>query len=285
MMGCELVALPTDGAEEARFGENALFRMPGVRIMVRIGRSVSAAQKEVDVAQWLSAHDFPAVRLAPDVRQPLEVDGFPVTFWELLPAGVDLPTSSDLGAMLRRLHDLPAPTTFSLPTFELLAKVSRRLDALPPDSFPEETIAFLRRRREEIEAEFAALTFALPLGPIHGDAYCGNLLRGQDGVVRLIDFEDFAIGPREWDIAVEAMRFRSFGWISEQRYAEFVTAYGFDPLTWPGCLAVCAAREINMTTWLMQHRGRSEPMDFKIDRHVHDLLNDATRRAWHAGAV
>ncbi|WP_323132737.1 hypothetical protein [Frankia nepalensis] len=71
------------GAALVRLGENALFRLRDVGVVVRVARSMSRwddAMKEAGVSRWLAEVGYPAARLA-DVPQPQEVDGHPVTFW------------------------------------------------------------------------------------------------------------------------------------------------------------------------------------------------------------
>jgi Ser/Thr protein kinase RdoA (MazF antagonist) len=58
---------------------------------------------------------------------------------------------------------------------------------------------FLQARCADLTAQFGHLEFALPRGPIHGDAHTKNLLTDHGQMV-LIDFEAAAIGPREWDL-------------------------------------------------------------------------------------
>ncbi|MEO3876786.1 hypothetical protein ABGB18_49250 [Nonomuraea sp. B12E4] len=68
---CEHVGLESRGAVPIRLGENALYRLASAPV-VRIARSVDRlpdVQKEVAVARWLEAADFPGVRLCPDLPQ------------------------------------------------------------------------------------------------------------------------------------------------------------------------------------------------------------------------
>ena len=59
---CRATGLDPTGAVLVRLGENAMYRLFGESVMVRIGRSEEAARKETLVAEWLAAHDFHAVR-------------------------------------------------------------------------------------------------------------------------------------------------------------------------------------------------------------------------------
>src|SRR5207248_11023444 len=102
----------------------------------------------------------------------------------------------------------------------------------------------------------------------------GNLMRDEHGTVRLIDFEDFAWGPREWDVSVAAVRYKAFGWLDKDSYEAYVKAYGFNPLDWSGFPVLRAIRELNMTTWLMQRMGESAEIDSEILRRISDLRNE-----------
>lgn len=77
-------------------------------------------------------------------------------------------------------------------------------------------------------------------------------MRDATGQVRLLDFEVFAFGHREWDLAVTGTRRKSFEWITEGEYRQFSDAYGYDILKWDGFDTLRSIRELTMTTWLMQ---------------------------------
>ncbi|NIJ11056.1 hypothetical protein FHU38_001400 [Saccharomonospora amisosensis] len=281
---CGTLGLDPCGAELVRMGENAMYRLPGVGVMVRIGRSVAAIRKEVDVARWLANHRFPAARLADGFEQPLTVMGFPVSFWEYIHESTEPVDLADLGCILRSLHDLPPSRTFTLPAFSPMPKVRARLDSMRvSEVVTTEDFDFLYRRYEELEQSFTLLDFSLPQGPIHGDAHNGNLLRdASSGVVRLIDFEDFAWGPREWDAAVAAVRHSVFGWVERDEYSKYVASYGWDALTWDGFPVLRAIRELNMTTWLMQLVGQSAEIDAEVRQRLCDLRDYDSPRNWGA---
>ena len=111
----------------------------------------------------------------------------PVTFWEYIEQSDRPSTAADLGAILRALHRMPAPSDVSLPTFEPMPKIDERLRCIG-SALGEEDREFIRKRKNELQHDFAAISFALAPGPIHGDAHRHNLLResGTDDV-KLID--------------------------------------------------------------------------------------------------
>ncbi len=277
---CRSVGLDPGGAVLARLGENAMYRLRDESVMVRIGRSEEAARKEAHVAEWLASHEFCAVRLAGHWDQPVIANGLPVTFWEFIHEDTQPVASADLGRILRQLHALPEPTNFQLPGFMPMPKVEERIRRLPEGLISSADVEFLRDRHREITAEFANLDFVLPPGPVHGDAHARSLMRSTNGTIKLIDFDDFCHGPREWDVAVEAVRHRALDWVSESDYRSYVEEYGFDVIDWPGFRTVRAARELNMTTWLAQRLGQETEIDTEVRQRISDLRDDQSTRHW-----
>lgn len=269
--------MDSHGAQLLRLGTNANYRLAAHPVMVRISPGhFEDVRKELAVARWLASSGFPAARIAEDITQPLVLDDRIVTFWELIepspqPAGV-----SDFAFLLGKLHRLPEPE-FPLPRFDPLDHTARRLESAGDG----EDARFLRGRCERLREQYARLNFVLPPGVIHGDAHEANALRGRDGTVRMLDFEAFAMGPREWDLAVLAMRYRPFGWISEVEYRACITAYGgFDVADWPGFPVLTRIRELSMTSWLLRKAGDSPEHEAELRRRMADLRDDSAPRHW-----
>jgi aminoglycoside phosphotransferase (APT) family kinase protein len=95
-------------------------------------------------------------------------------------------------------------------------------------------------------------------GVIHGDASMGNVLRDGQGNPVVIDLDTFAVGPREWDLALMAVYYDSFGWHTREEYKVFTRRYGFDIMQWPGYPVMRSVREFLMVTWVIQKAGESE---------------------------
>jgi len=264
-----------------RLGSNANFSLASAPVLVRIARDhLDTVRKEVDVARWLASQDFPAARLMEDVDQLLVLDGTAVTFWQLIDQSTEPARAVDVAGILRDLHRLPSPDTFVLPRFDPLPSIAQRLDATSEGVTAEEVL-FLRRRCEELRERFAKLTFVLPEGVIHADAHVGNLLRDRSGAIRLIDFESFAWGPREWDLAVLATQYKPFNWMSHAEYGACVAAYGgFDVISWDGYDVLVAMRELNMTTWLLQNVGESPDHADEFRTRMADLRDAQAPRHW-----
>jgi thiamine kinase-like enzyme len=74
----------------------------------------------------------------------------------------------------------------------------------------------------------------------------------------LIDFERFAWGQPEWDLAMTATEYLTAKWWTDDEYRQFVDAYGYDVTCWTeGFDVLRAVHELKMTTWLMQNIAES----------------------------
>ncbi len=280
-VACVAAGVGAEGAELLRLGENAIYRLRSMSLVVRIARTADYLpdiETEVAVARWLESVEFPAVRLAgPDV-QPVVADGRVVTFWELVTERAVYGTVAELAALLRRLHDLEPPSTPVLPELRPFGRVELRIARA---GLSEDDRRFLRDRLADLRARYAALEFVLPSGPVHGDANVGNILRRQaDGVAVLIDLDGFAAGPREWDLVLTAMYFQRFGWHTAQEYAAFAEIYGFDVMSWPGYPVLADIRELTMVTWLAQNACESPEIATEVAKRVADLRSGAGHRDW-----
>ncbi|MGW4823668.1 phosphotransferase enzyme family protein [Streptomyces sp. NPDC004227] len=277
---CRAAGLDDRGAELIRLGENALFRLASVPVIVRVARGrewLRTARKEVAVSQWLADEGFPAARIVEDLEQPLVVDGHPVTFWHLIVEGDRKATYGELGATLRDLHAFKLPNELELPSFDPFDKQGRRLDRAV---IPEDDKVFLRKRWRELRDKYAELHFETPKGPVHGDAHVQNLMVDDQGQVILIDFEAFCFDHPEWDLMVTAVEHHSLGWQTDEQYADFVAAYGRDLYDWPGYETLRGLQEFGMTTWLMQNVQEDERTAAEYRRRIAGLRNDDAPRDW-----
>lgn len=249
---CSIVGLNYRNARLLRLGENALYHIDDASTVVRIARNMDHwgdAVKEVAVAEWLSAHGFPAASTA-DFRQPLEVNNHPVTFWDYISSrNGGHGDIADLAALLAKLHSMPAPEGFRLPRHRVFDRVRPRIESSQVSSADKD---LLLERCEQLEHEVGKLTFTLSAAPIHGDAHVQNLMV-VDGRPVLIDFERFSWGQPEWDLSMTATEYRTAGWWTDAEYGQFVDAYGFDVTEWDGFDVLRSTHEIKMTTWIMQN--------------------------------
>ena len=275
---CALAGLSSDSAELLRLGENAIFQL-AAPVVVRIARSEDRLQRvrrELCVARWLATAGVPSVRVFEKVDQPLLVDGRPVTFWHAVTGGDPVPTHVDLAHLLAAFHHAP-DCPCELASFDPLGPSASRLSKA--ESVDPGDRDFLEARCAVLNDQLQQLTFALPPGPIHGDAHTSNLLTDRGQVV-LLDFESAAIGPREWDLLPTAIGVERYG-RPEEQYREFADAYGFDVRTWPGYLVLREVRELTMTTWIMQNIAESAATAAEFALRVKSLRERDFARAWH----
>ncbi len=278
-VACAQAGFSCADAELLRLGENALYRLARLGVVVRIARTMTYwedVKKEVAVAGWLSGHGFPAAQLF-DVPQPIAADGHPVTFWHYI-AGRPGARSDiwNLGELLQRLHVTPVPAGFALPFENILGRVRRRVAIAP---VPDADKSFLLNRCEDLDREVRKLEFPLSPAPTHGDAHIKNLMV-RDGTTLLIDFERFSWGQPEWDLAVTATEYMTAGWWTDREYERFVEGYGYDVLSWNGFGVLRSAHEIKMTTWLMQNVGESAEIADEYTARMRTIRDGERGRSW-----
>lgn len=276
---CHDVGLAADRLDLIRMGSNAVFRVDAA-VIARVAPAaglLANARKQIDVARWLDAVDYPATR-AFDVRQPLVVDERVVTFWESVNDETVYAPLADVAELIQRLHQLDEPVGLDLPPLRPFGSVDDPLPAFPGLSFADGR--FLRQRIEWARRTFDDLPFVLRRGVIHGDANVGNVLCRPDGRAVLIDLDSFARGPREWDLIQTAMFYDRFGWHTEAEYRSFVEVYGFDLLTWRGYDTLANMREVAMTTWLGNKAHLADRSAREAAKRIAAIRSGGSRRDW-----
>lgn len=276
---CSLVGLDSAEAQLIRLGENAIYRLDRQRVVVRIARGIDVledARKEVAVASWLNNAGLPAAEPT-EHDQPIVIGTRPVTFWKLIDNSGNEATTEDLARVLRQLHNLPVPASLALPEFDIFGRVAERIAASADITGAERD--FLTDLLRQLRDAYADLNFTLPRSAVHGDAHQDNLIQRPDGKLILIDFERFAFGPPESDLAVTATE-RLVGWHSAAQYARFCQAYGFDVMTWEGFPVLRATNELKMTTWLMQNIRESDLVAQEFRTRLASLHDNDALRTW-----
>jgi hypothetical protein len=267
-------------AELIKFTNNAVFRLPAAGVVVRIAGSETMVQrisKVIEVAQWLEHHNVPTVRLMPGLEQPLKIDGLMATIWQEVPRGGPVPTGADLADILSAFHALPPPAG-ELPDWSPMDEIRQRLGE--PDGVALEVLSYLEGQCDQVQAELAGLKFELPRGPIHGDAFMGNLIAGPDGPV-LCDFDSTCIGPREWDLtplAVGKLRFDYSG----DAYGDLADRYGFDVLRWPGFAVLRRVRELKLVSSIVPVLGSSPELRPQWEHRLRTYRSGDRTTRWSA---
>ncbi|MEU1875774.1 aminoglycoside phosphotransferase family protein [Streptosporangium sp. NPDC020072] len=276
---CQKNGLPVDDAKLIRLGENAIFQLSAEKVIVRIARGIEVlpdVMKEVAVADWLRESGLPAAEPA-DYEQPVIALGRPVTFWRLIEDSGEKASVRDLARILRRLHHLPVPSDLPLPRFDIFNRVSERV--AKAEVLSDQDHEFLVSRIAELRERHQNLHYRLPPCAVHGDAHQQNLIPAVDGTVFLIDFERFAFGPPETDLAVTATE-RFVGWHTAADYESFADVYGFDVTAWEGFAVLRSINELKMTTWLMQNVNESEKVAREFRTRFTSLRSDGAVRSW-----
>src|SRR5699024_459854 len=186
------------GATLIRDGSNVLYRLAG-NTVTRIGPSGSreVAEREIGVSRWLANVGVPGVHALPDLPQPTMVGDCPVTWWQYLAKSRD-GTTAELAALLRALHDAPAPEALGLPYHDPFAGIVGRIDAAT--HVGEEDRDWLRQQLDRLQEMYRQRHRAGGGGVIHGDAGQGNVVVTTAGQAVLIDFEHVSYGDSEWDL-------------------------------------------------------------------------------------
>jgi len=256
--------LDARGARLIRLFGTAVYHLPAADAVARIAllaspSTITRLATSVEITQWLAKTGFPTVEpLA--VAQPVTGHGCVVTFWRYLPQAGPEPGPADLGHLLRQLHQLEPPP-IPLPVYQPLVSVRRAIAASRAIDKDERT--WLTDRCEQLLDAYGKLSFELPAGMIHGDAWRGNLLRDGQRVV-LADWDSVSTGPREIDL-VPTLQAPRFGLPEDQRDA-FIAAYGHDIRSWDGYPVLHDMRELSTLSAVLRdgHANSAAQRELRI---------------------
>jgi len=266
----------SSGAGLIRLFSAAAYHLPAANAVARIAQwtspnSVTKLETSVRVTRWLAQVGFPTVEPLP-VEQPVTSHGCVVTFWRYLPQDGPQPTVADLGYLLRQLHQLDGPP-IQLPGYLPLISVRRAIDA--SRAIREDDRVWLKDYSEQLLAAYGKLTFLLPAGMIHGDAWRGNLLRDGHQVV-LIDWDNVSTGPREIDL-IPTLQAPRFGLLEEQRDA-FIAAYGCDIRSWDGYAVLRDMRELSTVSALLREAHASDAASRELQVRLRSIRTGDDRK-------
>ena len=119
----------------------------------------------------------------------------------------------------------------------------------------EEERGWLQTRCKQLLTAYRGLSFQLPAGLIHGDAWRGNLLRDGKRVV-LADWDTVSIGHREIDL-IPTLQAPRFG-LREGERDSFIAAYGRDIRAWEGYPVLREMRELSTLSAILRD-GHTDP--------------------------
>jgi hypothetical protein len=166
------------------------------RVWPTADRELAGMQREIEVAQYLAERGG-AVGAPYAQPGPYTAGSHVVTLWAYVDHDGARPLDGlAAGRQLRQIHDLLEDKRVDgLPHFARLDEVRSILAALDVSEPEADNLA------EMLDlAGAAANRLDVPLQPVHGDAWLGNVLRTPEGPL-WTDFEKVCLGPRELDLA------------------------------------------------------------------------------------
>jgi Ser/Thr protein kinase RdoA (MazF antagonist) len=147
----------------------------------------------------------PPLRAFADGSTLREIDGIRYALWERsggrAPDELSEPLAERLGMLVGRLHEVCARRPLvHRPRLDAERYVHRQLEWLErhhtlPPALADRYVAAARG----IAAAFDALVAGVPYQRVHADLHLGNVLM-RDGMLRLLDFDDMAMGPPVQDV-------------------------------------------------------------------------------------
>jgi aminoglycoside phosphotransferase (APT) family kinase protein len=277
---CELAGFHDDKPKLLRFGSNAVFSIGEARVLrvMRPTTNEADVYREIELVHEFARLDVPTAQLADiPAQQPLKARNCLGTVWERLGERDRDSLYGPLGQLLHIFHHRTAELRVPLDPWRPLTASDQRLAKLRSRYKPED-VTMLTQRSRRIAAKLHQVKPALQGGVIHGQAEVGNILFRAGNPV-FIDFEQVAIGPREWDLVHTAVTVTRFG-RPEQGYRNFVDAYGFDVRTWDGYETYRRLWELCATTWLMQHSHHNRNVANEIEVRLQTWRDDNPDTKW-----
>ncbi|MBL0886384.1 phosphotransferase [Myceligenerans indicum] len=253
--------LPVQNARLVHHYSNAVYVLPTVDVVVRLTTSRRTSQlldvTQAAVAHLVHDHAFPATAPldgCPPVRLP---EGISASFWRYYPqpsAGRPF-TSADLATLLHQFHTVSMPDA-ELPVWQPLTSLREELARdQPPHGLTPDEASWLRSTADDVAQQVLENTWALGIGPIHADAWTGNLLWDGDQPI-LGDWDNLAIGPGEVDLIPTwhaAVRYgRDHTWTRD-----FVDTYGYDLATDPSFDLLLRMRDLVQLTGPLRRAAES----------------------------
>ncbi|MFB6724820.1 phosphotransferase family protein [Kribbella sp. NPDC056345] len=241
--------------------------------VTRFPKQQPVAHREVAVSRWLADSGVPAVTAFADA---VDEGQYAVTFWQRVPVHRS-GTAAEVAAVLARLHAIPVGSAPDLEEVQPFVRIADRVGASPLDA---EDKRFLLERLDELQEKWPAAD-GLGRAILHGDPNTGNVVATPDGQVLVWDLERFSIGPREWDLTLQAVSYDTCRWLSDQEYAEFVEVYGHDVTRDESYALFRDVRELRMTSWLANKADHDSEVRAEVLRRIACLRGQHGDRPWH----
>jgi Ser/Thr protein kinase RdoA (MazF antagonist) len=192
---------------------------------------------ELDLLRWLArtgiAVSLPlTARDGQTVQHVAAPEGVrPAVHFAYAPGTVppfDAPTATRLGTALADLHQATTGFHSTSPRSRLdsatllwqpLATATRALRHRPADG------AWLTEWATSVAQRLVTVAPQLPVGPLHGDVYSGNVHGTAEGTLTWFDFDLCGEGWYAYDLAAFWMNLRVGGWSDAEMWPAFLAAY------------------------------------------------------------
>lgn len=270
------VGLTPDNARLLRNGSNAIYLLPSAGVVARVGRPGTAENgaRQVQVASWLSASGIEA-NLPIDGLDLVVVAERPVTWWTPIPAHRHA-TPAELGAVLRKVHDLQVPTTIDLPNVDMVRYVAERTTSAR--ALPASDRDWLQDRLTSLDTDLISEIALRPRHVVHGDAWQGNLVVPDGGTPILLDFDNVSIGHPAWDLIPLAVDHEDFARIDCDDYTAFVTAYGgYDVREAPWFRTLADLQELRWTAFVADKAAHNADAAAEVSHRIACLRGEIPR--------
>ncbi|MGW4739179.1 phosphotransferase family protein [Nocardia xishanensis] len=173
-----------------------------------------------------------------------------MTFWkELLTHKGG--TEQEIAVALRQLHALPPPPF--LTEVAPFVRLAERIDAA--HTLPDCDRQWMRDHLNELHSGWEDLPEGLPWGPVHGDAWEGNVVTTVAGMTLFVDLERASIGPPEWDLNLHCDQAQFIRLDHRRAVRRFCDVYGHDVTSWLGFALLRDIREMGMRCMTVQVAG------------------------------
>lgn len=264
--------------QRIRVGMNALYACGDA--VLRVGRPTASGALAVELADRL-------LRLGVRVPRPadagvIEGEGLVATCWQRIEAS-DRPVDwSEVGRMVRRVHDLrlddlpagyPVPSPVGFPWWDfdaVLADVAGEIDAVP--------LAAIRRTVDR-HRDWHRLV-AIDAVVCHGDVHPGNVLMTADGPV-LLDWDLLCRAHRGWDHSMLLTLAERWGG-DPAVYDAFATGYGRSLADDPAARAFADLRNVAATLMRIRAGRADETARAEAERRLRFWRGDADAPMWQA---
>ncbi|KAB7835516.1 phosphotransferase [Streptomyces mobaraensis] len=279
---CHAAGLHADDMVPVRRHATSVYLLQREGVIVRASPAAryDSITTSIALTRWLAEQGFPTVEPLNMPQPTLHHADLVVTFWRHYPQEDRTPPpAACLGKLLRALHALPGPP-IALPAFRPLTSLAQTVPASTYLTSVDKQ--FLMERISELTRAYDALDSPLGVGLIHGDAYPGNTLWDDTEPigVRLGDWDEAAIGPREVDLA-NTFQGARFG-RSPSHMRAFTDAYGHDPRRWHGLSVLIRIRDLHTLGSFIRRADAGDPdAGQELAHRLATLKSDNAEAQWH----